>query len=326
MCARQAVADKGGTMTTPTAAGQRPRGKATKAQLRLRGMKRLRTTRGLVQLAFAALIVTVGVRHQLLKSEAPSVDALCPFGGVETVITWITTGQLISKIHPSNLILGLAVLVATLLVGNAFCGWVCPFGAVQDALSWLRRTLHLPTVTLPATVDRVLRWGRFVVLAIVLYASVSTANLWFAGYDPYLTLFSLHWLFAFDAATMWLPLAILALILAASVVIDRFWCRYLCPLGGVVAVVGHASVFRIRRSATACTDCTLCDRPCPVGIVPSKAAPLASTDCIGCMDCVATCPVKGALSLDGPIALGMPLRKDAAAASAPRRFDTLVPS
>jgi len=313
-------------MTPPTSAGRRPGGQPTKAVLRRRGMRRLRTTRGIVQLAFAALIVTVGVRHQLLKSEAPSVDALCPFGGVETLITWITTGQFISKIHPSNLILGLAVLVAVVVVGNAFCGWVCPFGAVQDALTWARRALHLPTVDLPRAADRVLRWGRFVVLAVVLYFSVSTAKLWFAGFDPYLTLFSLHWLFAFDAATMWLPLAILAAILGASVVVDRFWCRYLCPLGGVFAIVGHLSVFRVRRSASACTDCTLCDRPCPVGIEPSKAAPLASTDCIGCLDCVAACPVKGALSLDGPVALGMPLRRDAAAASAPRRAGTKVSS
>jgi len=313
-------------MTTPTTAGPRPRGKATKAQLRLRGMRRLRTTRGIVQVAFAALILTVGVRHQLLKNEAPSVDALCPFGGVETLITWITTGQLISKIHPSNLILGLAVLVAVVVAGNAFCGWVCPFGAVQDALSWLRRTLHLPQVTVPRAWDKRLRWGRFVALAVVLYFSVSTANLWFAGFDPYVTLFSLHWLFAFDAAAMWVPLAILGVVLAASVVVDRFWCRYLCPLGGVFAIVGHLSVFRVRRSASACTDCTLCDRPCPVGIEPSKAAPLASTDCIGCLDCVAACPVKGALTIDGPIALGMPLRKDAAAASDTRRSGTKVPS
>ncbi|HBX79650.1 MAG: 4Fe-4S binding protein [Propionibacteriaceae bacterium] len=131
-----------------------------------------------------------------------------------------------------------------------------------------------------------------------------------AGFDPYLTLFSLHWLFEFELATMWVPLTILALILGASLVVDRFWCRYLCPLGATFAIVGHLSVFRIRRSKNACTDCTLCDRPCPVGIGPSKAAPLASTDCIRCLDCVAACPVKGALKLDGPVVLGMPLRKD----------------
>ncbi|HBX79660.1 MAG: 4Fe-4S binding protein [Propionibacteriaceae bacterium] len=298
----------------------------TRAQLRLRGMKRLRISRGFVQLAFVALIVTAGVRHQLVKVDAPSVDALCPFGGVETLITWITTGELISKIHPSNLILALVVLIATLLVGNLFCGWVCPFGAVQDALTWVRRRLHLPTVTLPASLDRGLRWGRFVVLAIVLYFSVTSAKLWFAGFDPYLTLFSFHWLFEFDLAAMWVPLTILALILGASLVVDRFWCRYLCPLGATFAVVGHLSVFRIRRSSNACTDCTLCDRPCPVGIEPSNAAPLASTDCIGCLDCVAACPVKGALKFDGPVVLGMPLRKDVEVASAPRRSGTKVPS
>ncbi len=295
--------------TTPT----RPGHKLTRAQSRLRQMARLKGTRRLVQLAFAGWILVAAVRHQLapIGGETASVDALCPFGGVETLVTWVTTGHFISKTHPSNLILGLAVLAATLLVGNVFCGWICPFGAVQDALSWLKRKAHLPEVTLPAAWDKALRWGRFVVLAIVIYASVSTAKLWFAGYDPYVTLFGLGWLFEFNASTMWVSLTLLAIVLGGSLVIDRFWCRYLCPLGAVFSITSRFSLLRIRRSSQACTSCTVCDRPCPVGIEPSKAMPFVSTDCIGCLDCVAACPVKGALRVEGPVLLGLPVRPEA---------------
>jgi NAD-dependent dihydropyrimidine dehydrogenase PreA subunit len=73
-------------------------------------------------------------------------------------------------------------------------------------------------------------------------------------------------------------------------------------------VVGRFSLLRIRRAPSACTDCSLCDKPCPVGIEPSKAQPFVSTDCIGCMDCVATCPVRGALSVGTRVSLGMPNR------------------
>ena len=146
---------------------------------RLLGIRRVRAARHVSQLLFAALILGASVRHQLAvqSGTTPSTDALCPFGGVETFFTWITTGNFVSKTHPSNLILFAAVVVATFLVGNAFCGWVCPFGALQDALDWVRRKLHLPIFELPHRVDSVLRWGRFVTLGVILYFSISTAKL-----------------------------------------------------------------------------------------------------------------------------------------------------
>jgi len=299
---------------------KRERTRLSRAQLRLRGMSRLKGSRRIVQLVFAAWIIVAAVRHGLPSAEeGASVDALCPFGAVETLITWITTGHFISKIHPSNQILGLAVLVATVLVGNVFCGWICPFGAIQDVLTWVRKKVRLPQLTVPAGWAKRLRWGRFVVLAVVIYFSVSTAKLWFADYDPYVTLFGLRWLFEFNASTMWISLTLLAVILGGSLLVDRFWCRYLCPLGGVFAILSRFSLMRIRRSAQACTDCTMCDKPCPVGIEPSKAKPFVSTDCIGCMDCVAACPVKGALHVEAPVLLGFPVLKETQRATARTR-------
>ncbi len=228
---------------------------------------------------------------------------------METLLTWVTTGGLISKIHPSNLVLGATLLISVLLVGNAFCGWVCPFGAIQDAVTWIRRKLRLPTVELPRLVDRIARYGRFVVLALVMAMSYTTMKLWFFDYDPYVTLFGLHWLYEFNVA-MWPALLILAVVVAGSFVVERAFCRYLCPLGAVFAIVGRFSLVRIRRSLPTCTSCGLCDKACPVGIEPAQAQPFASSDCIGCMDCLTTCPVPRALTLDGPVLLGMPIRRE----------------
>ena len=284
-------------------------GNLTRFQQRTRRIRNLKRGRHFTQLAIAILVVVAAVRHQVEKdSGAASVDALCPFGAMETLITWVTTGSLITKTHPSNLVLGLAVLVATLLVGNAFCGWICPFGAVQDALTWVRRKLRLPAIRVPRGLDRALRWGRFVVLAVILSFSYVTASLWFADYDPYVALFGLHWLFEPDTPALWIGLSILAVVVVGSVLVERAWCRYLCPLGGVLSVLSRFSLLRIRRAPTTCTDCSLCDKACPVGIEPSKAAPMVSPDCIGCMDCVTTCPVRGALGVDAPVLLGTPIR------------------
>ena len=290
-----------------------PRGKR-----RIQGIRRVRAARHLSQLLFAALILGASVRHQLAvrSGTTPSTDALCPFGGVETLVTWITTGNFISKTHISNLILFAAVVVATVLVGNAFCGWVCPFGALQDALSWLRRTLHLPTFEPPHRVDRVLRWGRFVTLGVILYFSISTAKLWFAGWDPCVNLFGLGWLFG-DGEKMPLALSVIGVTVVGSLLVERAWCRYLCPFGAVFKVLGVLSLTRIRRSTNACIDCELCDRVCPVNITPSKATPMVSTDCVGCLDCVATCPVNGALTLNAPVLLGLPVTPDSAPPATP---------
>ena len=280
-------------MATPTT---KPR--LTAYQRRLRAVTGLHRRRGLVQLAVVVLIVAMAVRHHHeTVVGAPSVDALCPFGAVETFWTWITTGALISKIHASNLVVGLGLLLSVLIAGNAFCGWICPFGAIQDALAWVRKRLHLPVVTMSQRVDRVLRYGRFVVLAVVLVASATTLKLWFAAFDPYVTLFGLGWLFEPNLAEMWPPLTILATVLVASMLVERAWCRYLCPLGGVLSVLGHLSILRVRRNPSACTGCDLCVAPCPVGIDVAAPVSAVSTDCIGCLECVANCPTGGALQV-----------------------------
>jgi len=306
----------------------------------MRAVTTLHRWRHLVQFAVAALIVAMAVRHGTeAVVGAPSVDALCPFGAVETMWTWLTTGSFISKIHASNLVMGLGLLLSVLIAGNAFCGWVCPFGAVQDALTWVRRKLHVPTVAVPVRVDRVLRLGRFVVLGVVLVASATTLKLWFADFDPYVTLFGLHWLFEPDPASMWIGWAILAVVLGLSVAVERAWCRYLCPLGGVLSVLGHLSILRVRRSPTACTGCDLCVKPCPVGIDVAKPVPAVSTDCIGCLECVANCPTGGALEVSAAapwtawrkqitdptaVAAGVPAGAPAAAPGGARRGPVAV--
>ena len=292
-------------MSTATNSGQR---RPSKALQRLRDMRRTTLVRRIVQLAFAVFILVTAFKHQSEQaSGAASVDALCPFGAVETLLTWMTTGTLITKIHTSNLVLGLAVLVAILLAGNAFCGWICPLGTVQDWLWKAARALHLPQWRPAERTDRVLRQGRFVVLGLVMLMSYLSGQLWFADYDPYVTIFGLRWLFEWNEVIA-IAVGITALVLLGSLFVERLWCRYLCPLGAVFTVLGRFSFLRIRRNAEVCTDCELCDKPCPVGITVSKADPAVHPDCVGCLDCVAACPVRGALTVAPPVAVGALLK------------------
>lgn len=255
--------------------------------------------RRLVQAAFFIFILVASVRHLLLEgtTTTPSLDALCPFGGLETLWNTWSSGQFVPKTHPSNLVLGIGLLLGALVSGGAFCGWICPFGTLQDLLTWLRERLHWPEFTVPAKVDRWLRYGRYLTLSLVLYMTISTITLWFADYDPYRTIFGLEWLFAFDLAAHWPAYSLALTILVLSFFVPRFWCKYTCPLGGALSLVGHVSLLRIRRSEASCKGCALCETPCPVGLHVADANPLVSTNCIGCLACVEACPRHGTLEV-----------------------------
>ena len=117
---------------------------------RRRKISRTQLVRRLVQAAFLVFIVFAALRHVLFEeASAASIDALCPFGGVETLWQWVTTGEFVPKTHPSSLVLMVGLLLATLASGAAFCGWICPFGTLQDALTWLRERLHIPAINVP---------------------------------------------------------------------------------------------------------------------------------------------------------------------------------
>ncbi|MBI5960456.1 MAG: 4Fe-4S binding protein [Chloroflexi bacterium] len=271
----------------------------TPAALYRRRISWTQRARRLVQLAFATFILYTSVVHHLATEDGTtaSIDALCPFGGLETFWRYLSSGgQYVPKTHASNLILFTGLLVGTLIAGSAFCGWICPFGAVQDLLTGIRKRLHLPEIQIPQRLDRILRYGRYVMLGIILYQTIVSVKLWFATIDPYRTLFGLDWLFDFQPAVAWAAYLSIIITLVSSLFVERAWCRYACPLGGALSLVGKFSLLRIRRTEESCKGCAICSRPCPVKL-PVDTAKTISSDCIGCLECVDTCPRPGALEV-----------------------------
>jgi polyferredoxin len=260
---------------------------------------RTQLLRRLTQAGFGLFIIVSSARHHIATTEhLASIDAYCPFGGIETLWRWLSTGGLyVQKTHQSNLVLLLGLIAGVILAGGAFCGWICPFGALNDALNWIRKVLRLPELRVPARLDRILTYGRYVTLAVILYATIATVKLWFADWDPYRTIFSLNWLWEFNLSEHWLAYTVAVVILVGAFLIPRFWCRYLCPLGGAIGLLGNLSLLRIRRDKAECSGCAICNAPCPVKIDVAQADPAVSADCIGCLECVEVCPREKALSV-----------------------------
>lgn len=131
----------------------------------------------LVQIFFFTLIALISVNKTLAAASmgipflsAASLHALCPFGGVETFFTLVTTGLFVPKTQISAVILMSLVFLLALLFGPVFCGWVCPFGAFQEWLGKIGKRLFKKRYNhfIPPKVDRVLRYLRYGVLVWVL--------------------------------------------------------------------------------------------------------------------------------------------------------------
>jgi len=212
---------------------------------------------------------------------------LCPFGGVETLTRFLSQGLYVPKTGVTNLVLLGAVLAATLVAGPVFCGWLCPLGAVQDWLRALARKLGAKSLNVPIRTERLLSLLRYLVLGLILWATAGSFNLVFMNADPYYAL--LHF-WTGDVAPA--ALAVLSLVLAASLFVARPWCRWLCPLRGILSLVGRLSLVKMKSPSAACVSCGSCAKACPVGIDPSKGETVSDPRCIRCGDCLAACPPK----------------------------------
>ena len=260
--------------------------------------RRLRTVRFIILLAILAISTTLGILHQVLPfGTAPvGVDALCPFGGIEAALTLVATGQLLQRIAVSSFILLGAVLVSAVIFRRGFCGYICPLGTLQELCSRLGRRLFKRTYRLPAAVDRPARWLKYVVLVVVVVGSVKAADLVIRPYDPWVAYHHL------TSNEVWIEfpwgVGILAATLLGALFFNSVFCKYLCPMGAVLAAITPFALMRVRRNAETCIDCRRCDRICPVDLDVSRQAVLSSPECLDCHECVNVCPVADTLAVE----------------------------
>ncbi len=92
----------------------------------------------------------------------------------------------LSKTHLSNVVLGLGSVIRLLVAGGAFCRWVRPSGAVQDLTHWIRSKVHIKEIRVPHKANRVLRYGRCLVLGKVICQTISTMPARSDGFPPFL--------------------------------------------------------------------------------------------------------------------------------------------
>ncbi len=184
---------------------------------------------------------------------------------------------------PVTVLLWAFVLVTLVVWGRgSFCGWLCPFGALQELLSLATQRLGIRPVRLRRRLDAGLKWVKYGVLA-VLVGGAGMAAAWTESaveIEPFKTAISL----GFDRAWPFVAWALACTVL--SVFVFRGYCRYVCPLGAALALVGRVRLFAwIPRRKECGTPCQSCRHHCHYeAIAPSGTVDY--TECFQCLDCV----------------------------------------
>ena len=195
------------------------------------------------------------------------------FLSISHLTAGITTDM---SVYVSNLPLLLIVtftVATTLLWGRVLCGFLCPFGALQDFLERVvpRRLQR----KIPQRIhDRAIYLKYAILGVIVVLAVVASEVSVFQYFEPFGTVFFLS-----PSVVLW---GIALVILLASALVPRFYCRYVCPLGAALGVASLASVFRIRR-VDACYACKVCERSCPTGAI--RGPNIDFKECVRCDVC-----------------------------------------
>jgi polyferredoxin/NAD-dependent dihydropyrimidine dehydrogenase PreA subunit len=280
--------------------------------------------RRLSQITFFAAACALVVATTYPLAPGLPYDIVARFSPLLAATATAASRTLITAFWPALITVGL-----TLLFGRAFCGWICPVGTLLDAGDFaiakvIRRRRR------EGETPRHRRWRILLLVAVVIFAAfgVQLAG-WFdplslfprtlaASFIPYgavaldkttLLLYKIPGLEGAVAAVRQRLVAENVTLIPGHVVVTvvlggllllglarrRFYCRYVCPTGALLAVVGWASPFGRRVVGAECTECKRCRDVCRTGAIGGCGESTAQAECNLCMDCLTACR-RGAVS------------------------------
>lgn len=235
------------------------------------------------------LTVTLVYLGWYANAQLSVVNLMALFGSLVSGFSWQAF-----LLDPMTFILWFAVAAALLFWGRgAYCGWLCPFGALQELLNRVAKALHIPQWTLPWGLhERLwpLKYMIFLGLFGVSLTSIEQAER-LAEVEPFKTAIILNFVRA------WPFVAYVAALLIAGLFVERFFCRYLCPLGAALAIPARLRMFDwLKRYHECGNPCQTCAHQCPVQAI-HPTGEINPNECINCLHCqvlyqsTTTCPV-----------------------------------
>ncbi len=176
---------------------------------------------------------------------------------------------------------------------GVYCGWLCPFGALQELTNLAARRLGVTQIAVPQALHErlwVIKYTLFMAILALSFYSMHDA-LVLAEAEPFKTAISLRMMRA------WPFVAFVLVLLGAGLFIERFFCRYLCPLGAGIAIPAKLKIFDwLKRRPQCGRECRLCETKCTVGAIDPLGR-INANECVLCLRCQVimndpgTCPV-----------------------------------
>ncbi len=223
------------------------------------------------------LTVTLVFLGWYANAQLSVVNLMALFGALTSGFSWQAF-----LLDPLTFILWFSVAAALLFWGRgAYCGWLCPFGALQELSNRLARALHVPQWTLPWGLhERLwpLKYMIFLGLFGVSLASIEQAE-HLAEVEPFKTAIILKFVRA------WPFVVYVAGLLMAGLFVERFYCRYLCPLGAALAIPARMRMFDwLKRYKECGSPCQTCANQCPVQAI-HPTGEINPNECVNCLHC-----------------------------------------
>lgn len=215
------------------------------------------------------------------------------FSEIKTIYEMIYNGNFNLIQVFSGLLECVTVMFFTIIIGRWFCGWICAFGTYNDLIHHISKKIFKINFKVNEKVDNIFKYAKFIVLLVIIILGWNNKNNVLQGLSPWQAFASLtdpKILFS----NMLIGLILLLLITIGAFFIERFFCRYLCPLGAIFFIISKFGITKINKPKEHCGKCRACTNNCSMGLKLYKINTAKGGDCINCLKCAEVCPKRNA--------------------------------
>lgn len=238
-------------------------------------------------------------------------------GTVHAWLGWTAQIQFLPALLALNVVVVVALVAITLLIGRVYCSVICPLGIFQDIVSWISGKRKKKKYRFSYSPEKKwLRYGVLVLFVIAFIAGIGSIVALLAPYSSFGRIVSNLFAplsqmgnnvlayfaeraesYTFYETEVWIKSVPTFIIAAVTMIVlivlawqnGRTYCNTICPVGTILGVLSRYSLFRIVIDKEKCNSCGLCSRKCKASCINGNEHSIDYSRCVACMDCIDTC-------------------------------------